>query len=319
MKLMAFEPVRLEDDDLLEGRVGVVVDQVAELVRDAAEERRLLVVHAMVLAADAGELPVGQVGLRPLLERLAGGLPPGRDGAPHLRDVGRDPADGGLERVDAAAVSRGVGLAVDVEEAEHLVGTELVPELLGADVRQAVVGAAVGGDDEDLGGRFAVQDELDPLADHPLLRPLPRLPDDEVDGRCAEEELMGRAVHLLAAEVPAVERDSRAVGCGHHDGVDLDAVGAVPLPPRLAAQGVEQAALAHLPLADQDQLPLVEDDLRLGLSSTAAGVHEGVSASPLKQGIDRRAEADLPSMLHGSRVANPIKQGIPAAEKQLLL
>ena len=58
---------------------------------------------------------------------------------------------------------------------------------------------------------------------------------------------------------------------------DLDAVrGRAALDPFVSAQRAEQAALAHLALADQDQLGLVQDYLRFRVRAQVA--HDGVEA-----------------------------------------
>jgi len=54
-------------------------------------------------------------------------------------------------------------------------------------------------------------------------------------------------------------------------------------------------------------------------SSTAAGVHEGVSFAPLKQGLDRRADLDSPHKPSLVLDASPWESGGLVAEKQLLL
>jgi len=62
-------------------------------------------------------------------------------------------------------------------------------------------------DDENLGALLAALDQLDPFLDETLLGSFARLPDNEINGRCAEEQLVRRTVDALAAEVPAVEGD----------------------------------------------------------------------------------------------------------------
>ena len=47
--------------------------------------------------------------------------------------------------------------------------------------------SAVRGDDENLRARLAALDELNPLFNLSRLRTFARLPDDEIDGGCAEE------------------------------------------------------------------------------------------------------------------------------------
>jgi hypothetical protein len=54
-------------------------------------------------------------------------------------------------------------------------------------------------------------------------------------------------------------------------------------------------------------------------SSTAAGVHEGVSFAPLKQGLDRRADLDSSHKPPLVLDASPWESGGLVAEKQLLL
>src|SRR6185503_19078593 len=84
----------------------------------------------------------------------------------------------------------------------------------------------------------------------------------------------------LAAEVPAIQRDLRAgVGMACLNWLDLDPMCRDVLLPRFATQRIKQATLPNLALADQDQLGLVQHDLRSSLCPQVA-LH-GIEAFPV--------------------------------------
>jgi hypothetical protein len=94
----------------------------------------------------------------------------------------------------------------------------------------ACFGAAVGGDDENLGFRRPLGDQANPLLHKPLLGPLAGLPHHQIDGWGAEEELVGGSIYPLPAEIPAVERDLLAGGLiNNPQGLDFNAMGGGPV------------------------------------------------------------------------------------------
>ena len=119
-----------------------------------------------------------------------------------------------------------------MEEVEDGFLAEQIPQFLAVNVGLALLGAAVGGNDEDFGVWFAVFDKLDPFFDKTLLRAFARLPDDEVDGGGTEKKLVGGTINTLTTKIPAVEGDFCAADrVNGGDGSYFDAVrGGVFLP-----------------------------------------------------------------------------------------
>ena len=170
-----------------------------------------------------------------------------------------------------------IGLALDVEEVNHRVLAEEIPQLLAVNIGLALLRPAVRGDDQDFGRWLAALDELDPFPHEALLRPLARLPDHQIDRGRAEEQLVRGPVDALAAEVPAVEGDfGVAFGVGDFDWFDLDAVRGGVFLPGIAQQRVHQTGLADFAFADQDEFGFVERDLRGGLGAQVG--FDGVEA-----------------------------------------
>src|SRR5262245_30103035 len=97
-----------------------------------------------------------------------------------------------------------------MEEINHRVPSEEVPNLLPIHVRLALTRPAMSSDDQDFGVRLAVLHQLDPLFDEALLRSFAWLPHHQVNSRGAEEQLVRGPINPLAAEVPAVQRNLRA-------------------------------------------------------------------------------------------------------------
>ena len=90
-----------------------------------------------------------------------------------------------------------------------------------------------------------VFDQFNPIVDKALVGAFTRLPDDEVDGGCAEKELVRWAVDGLTAKVLATQRErlvamAMAVGIGELHGFDFDTVcGDAILDPFIAPQCTE--------------------------------------------------------------------------------
>ena len=100
-----------------------------------------------------------------------------------------------------------IGLAIHEEKVNDGFFAEDVPQFLTVNIGLALLRTAVRGDDDNLGARLAALDQLNPFLDEALLGTFARLPDDEIDGGCAEEQLVRGAVDALSAEIPAVEGD----------------------------------------------------------------------------------------------------------------
>ena len=201
------EPVGAEDDDVAQGGVVFVMREMTEAVRDGDEEPRDLIVH-VVGAADGEDFIAKADRARPCLAGLA------RTSAKlfgtERPTSGRLAATRAMARLSSSMPLRLpvlIGFAFHEEKVNDGVLAEEVPQFLTVNIGLALLRSAVRGDDEDLGARLAALDELNPFLDEALLRTFARLPDDEIDGGRAEEQLVRGTVDALSAEVPAVEGD----------------------------------------------------------------------------------------------------------------
>src|SRR4051812_37011723 len=83
-----------------------------------------------------------------------------------------------------------IWFALHVKKIDNRLFSEHVPDFLPVDIRLTCAGAAVRGNDKYFRVRLAVFDQLDPLLHEALLRTFARLPNHQVDGWGAEEQLM---------------------------------------------------------------------------------------------------------------------------------
>ena len=130
-----------------------------------------------------------------------------RHGATDFGQGCGDAGDGAFEFIDAFAVTVLIGLAIYEEKVNDSVFAEEVPQFLTVNIGLALLRSAVCSDDKNLGARLAALDQLNPFLDETLLGTFARIPDDEIDGWRAEEQLVRGTVDALSAEVPAVEDD----------------------------------------------------------------------------------------------------------------
>ena len=168
-----------------------------------------------------------------------------------------------LEFVDASPLAVFVGFAVYEKEVKHRFFAEQIPQFLAVNVWLALLGAAVGGHDQDFGLRFAVFDELYPFFDKALLRAFARLPNDEVDGGRAEEELVSGTVDALAAKIPAIERNFLAtIHIRSSNSSDFDAMRGGMFLPILTLKSIHQTSFAYLSFANENELGFIKPYLR---------------------------------------------------------
>lgn len=255
------QPTGLEDDDILQGFVVGVVDEMPEAVFEGQEELGFGGVHAL-LGAEIEDLLAREVGGGVIFEYVAHFLPTFGHGAPNFGELGGGAGNGILEGDDAVALTVGVGFGIDEEEIAQSLLAEKIPEFLAVDIGLAGAGTAVGSDDENFGIGFAVFDEPDPLLDEALLGTFARFPDDEVNGGGGEEKLVGWAIDALPAEIPAVEGQggaaSRVSGLNF---ANVDAVRSGVFLPIFALEGVHEAGFADFAFADEDEFGFVEGSL----------------------------------------------------------
>ena len=110
------------------------------------------------------------------------------EGSSHLRQTGRHPGDG-ISQLGNAMPFAGclVRLTLHHGKIHHRLSAEQVPDFLTVNVRLALLGAAMRGDDQDFGVRLSVLYQLDPLLYETLLLAFARLPHNEIDRRGGEE------------------------------------------------------------------------------------------------------------------------------------
>src|SRR3990170_3533604 len=180
--------------------------EMTEAVRNGDEQARDLIVH-FVSAADGEDFIQRQIRDAAGLQGFAHILKTFWHGASHFGQLRREARDGEFEFINAFAIPVRVGLAVYKEEVGDGFPAEEIPKFLTVNIGLALLRTAVRGDDQDLCVWLAVLDQFDPFLDEALLGTFARLPDDEIDGGRAEEQLVRGAVDALKVPSKASSRN----------------------------------------------------------------------------------------------------------------
>ena len=173
--------------------------EMTEAVRNGDEEAGDLIVH-FVSVADGEDFIQRQIRDAAGLQGFAHILKTFRHGASHFGQFGGEAGDGEFEFFNAFAIPVRVRLAVHKEEVGDGFPAEEIPKFLTVNIGLALLRTAVRGDDQDLCVWLAVLDQFDPFLDEALLGTFARLPDHEIDGGRAEEQLVSGTVDALTAD-----------------------------------------------------------------------------------------------------------------------